>query len=75
MGDDEAEHTGVPHERPEPGRLEHADLPVVPQQRLPLADADDWHPVRRRRFAARRPASAPTTGAQSGGGTGCTGAR
>jgi hypothetical protein len=40
MGDDEAEDQGAPPERAERGRLEHADLPVLPRQRAPLDDAD-----------------------------------
>jgi hypothetical protein len=40
MGDDEAEDQSAPQERVEPGRLEHADLPVVPRQREPLDDAE-----------------------------------
>ena len=39
MGDEDAEDTGTPQDRAEPGRLEHADLPVVPRQREPLDDS------------------------------------
>lgn len=41
MGDDEAEDQGAPQEHAGPGRLEHADLPVVPHQRPAAEDAED----------------------------------